>query len=799
MRHRCITAAINAACFLAAAASGAATFDWNNTGSGTFSNAANWTPVGGPPGAVDTARFALGSTVSSNVTFSGNANVSVYTQNLGNVTLFMNGWTLQATAVNFSGMGADNATSTLRLTNGVFQPAGFTVGGNTGSNSTLTLDSFATMIVSSGVFQVGNNGTGTLILQNGAQLTTNADTRLATGATGVGTATINGTNSSWSIPNNTLRIGVNNDATVNVLNGGTVTANALEIGEGLNTNGSLNVSGANATFITNGTANIGGLSANAPAESATLNVGAGATVNLNGTTNLRTSAILNVSGGTLNLNALSFVAGASANWTAGTVNFANGSGITPGVLNLLLSGTSILGTNQTLSATAGTFNLTSNLLLSGGKVIAPDVQINAHLTVGAFASVIATNSITIESGRTVQIENFGSLAAGPFILNNGGVLQLNGPTAVVSTFMANNSGLIQGTGRFAGGLNNGTGGTIRVNAGDHIIVQQSGLTNPGAIELAGGTIEYTHALSNLGNGFISGRGVFKGGTASPGSNGLSNIGVIALSAGTTDFYGDVTNSGAGRIVAAGGAVVTFYDDVTHNGTEIRTNNNARSVFFGAVSGAGPFTGAGTVEFNGDLKPGNSSAEVAFSGDLELGITSGLEIELGGTVKGNRYDALSIAGTAMLSGTLSVSLINGFVPQTGDTFEIITAADGIGGVFDTELLPALGGGLSFDVRYDTNAVTLAVIGVSGDYNYDGHVDAADYVIWRKTLSQVGQGLAADGNNSGTIDSADYIIWTTHLGEPGSGAGGNEPASVPEPVTPVWLVVATIVRLRLLRSR
>ena len=80
------------------------------------------------------------------------------------------------------------------------------------------------------------------------------------------------------------------------------------------------------------------------------------------------------------------------------------------------------------------------------------------------------------------------------------------------------------------------------------------------------------------------------GVCDPGSTGLSNNGVLAFSAGTTDIRGDVLNVNAGKIVTAGGGVTTFYDDVTHNGSEIRTQMGGRTVFFGVQSGAGPFTG-----------------------------------------------------------------------------------------------------------------------------------------------------------------------------------------------------------------
>ena len=45
---------------------------------------------------------------------------------------------------------------------------------------------------------------------------------------------------------------------------------------------------------------------------------------------------------------------------------------------------------------------------------------------------------------------------------------------------------------------------------------------------------------------------------------------------------------------------------------------------------------------------------------------------------------------------------------------------------------------------------------GDYNLNGVVDAADYVVWRQTLGQRGVGLAADGNNNNGVDSGDFDI-------------------------------------------
>ena len=51
---------------------------------------------------------------------------------------------------------------------------------------------------------------------------------------------------------------------------------------------------------------------------------------------------------------------------------------------------------------------------------------------------------------------------------------------------------------------------------------------------------------------------------------------------------------------------------------------------------------------------------------------------------------------------------------------------------------------------------------GDYNDDGAVDAADYVLWRNSLGQVGANLPADGNLDNRIDAGDYAFWRAHVG-------------------------------------
>lgn len=91
---------------------------------------------------------------------------------------------------------------------------------------------------------------------------------------------------------------------------------------------------------------------------------------------------------------------------------------------------------------------------------------------------------------------------------------------------------------------------------------------------------------------------------------------------------------------------------------------------------------------------------------------------------------------------------------------------------------------------TTVVRSNLILEGGDYNGDGIVDAADYVIWRNNLgASVTPGTGADGNLNGVIDESDYVIWKNNFGNmfpPGS-LTGLSPQAVPEPKSLVFCVV------------
>jgi len=71
------------------------------------------------------------------------------------------------------------------------------------------------------------------------------------------------------------------------------------------------------------------------------------------------------------------------------------------------------------------------------------------------------------------------------------------------------------------------------------------------------------------------------------------------------------------------------------------------------------------------------------------------------------------------------------------------------------------------------------GIAGDYNGNGVVDAADYVLWRNSGS-------LQNDDTPGVQPGDYDVWKGNFGKtPGAGAAAG---SVPEPATAVLVLIA-----------
>jgi hypothetical protein len=82
------------------------------------------------------------------------------------------------------------------------------------------------------------------------------------------------------------------------------------------------------------------------------------------------------------------------------------------------------------------------------------------------------------------------------------------------------------------------------------------------------------------------------------------------------------------------------------------------------------------------------------------------------------------------------------------------------------------------------------GVAGDYNSDGVVDAADYVVWRDHLGSTTFTLPNRSTGiTGAIGPSDYDFWKAHFGAT-SGGGSLGSGAVPEPTSVVLLSIGAV---------
>ncbi len=286
------------------------------------------------------------------------------------------------------------------------------------------------------------------------------------------------------------------------------------------------------------------------------------------------------------------------------------------------------------------------------------------------------------------------------------------------------------------------------------------------------------------------------------TNDTSIDGIVTVGAGTAtleiDFFavfesgsstaltGDLHLDSGATIVEAGATFGGGGNLVNLNGSQLRLNDGAN---VGVL-----------IENQGLLSI--ASVGRADVSDVQQTTTGRYFVDLAGTGLSD-FDQLVVSGAAQLDGTLGVFISNPFIPPLGATFTILSAAGDVTGSFDQYIFESFGVGTSLDVIYGPTSVILQVVaGTWGDYNQDGVVDTADYIVWRKMFGQtVTPFSGADGDGDGMVDSDDYHVWTAHFGQiilPGSGAAAQSlHAAVPEPRSLVLILAGASVFLRRLR--
>jgi hypothetical protein len=147
------------------------------------------------------------------------------------------------------------------------------------------------------------------------------------------------------------------------------------------------------------------------------------------------------------------------------------------------------------------------------------------------------------------------------------------------------------------------------------------------------------------------------------------------------------------------------------------------------------------------------------------------------------DVLGLLEDTSGSGTqigLPVVLLDEVINEevTGSTANIRIDVDaaGVGHASGTNI--ELGRLLGLPIRRIDLEAAVSILGIpSGDYDRDGDVDEADYVVWRSTAGSTTE-LNADGNGNEVVDAADYVTWRKNQGTDTKSTAASA-TTVPEP--------------------
>jgi T5SS/PEP-CTERM-associated repeat protein len=675
----------------------AADITWTN-GSSTYETNSNWSPSTVP-------------TLNDRAIFSDSAASSGYTVSFGQSESIADVLFSAVTkTVNWK-VGSSNPTNTWTINNSVV----FDEGASGTATGVLASGSMTVTNASgSGTFSVGNSGTGGLglfkmelaaagmpapsLTVDHFNVTANSDFIFRAGTlTTQGASTINrGSQAIFAIGNvSGSSAGL---ATWNVMGGTNAvtyssSSAATILGNQNGTYGALLVSGPNTLLTLGGGTNYVGFSGQG-----FLTVSNGAhvtspTLIMARSSGTSTNNMVTVTGANSRLDISQGSAGASLGNTASSNQTYVLDG---GVMALSGSGSLTLGNSSLSTANSITVSGTNSLFQTAGPMFVGYNAGNNAIIISNAASMAMVGS----GGASLSIGvNNATLSANNTVKVSGGSLFMNSGSINVGNHGSNNSLTLDG------------GGTVTVNNGNLYISVNADAPN-NYVTVSGGS---SLAVSNSTRTGILEVGKLAAGSLTLNSGTVSVDRLMVRTASSTfTFNGgvlNITSDNANSQINNGSAFVVG------NGTDAATLNLAAGAQFVVANGLqiahnGTLTGKGTISGNttsyGTVSPGHSADTLVFAGSLTLTPNSVLAMEIGGESPG-QFDQIIVANGALtVDGTLGISLINGFTPANGDSFQLLdlSSCTSTSGVFAGFSLPSLGGGLSWDTSQ---------LLVSGDLN------------------------------------------------------------------------------------
>ena len=600
-------------------------------------------------------------------------------------------------ALTLGDQSAGNGTLLVQ-SQGTVESGNATLGNQAGAIGTATVTGLNSSWTVDGTMTIGDYGTGSLFLNNNAMLTTTGNATLGSQAASTGTATASDAGTEWQI-NGELKVGDNGSATMLVENGSYISlAGNLAIADtAINSTGTLTLDGNGSRIIGNGTSvTIGGQ-------------GTGSMI-------VRNAADATFSGASVSLGEKQGGSGTltvqDGNTLMSVGSLTVGSGGT-GIFNLLNSAsfstaTSVtLGENATGIGTATIDHATmtdANILTVGGSGTGTlNIQNGGSLTVQGNGLAIgekAGSSGTLSlsgSGSTLTYSGditVGSYGSGVFAAQTGG--QFTG----TSMALGENSGA-------SGGLNIiGAGSSVKLSKdltvggqGVGLLTITSGgiLSTQGDVTLAGkagsnATLSIDGDSSGLTapNLNIGGSGSKMGGAASVK---LTNAGHLNIAQKITMWKGSSINTTNGTITVG----------TTRSAAEGYLTINST----GELAASGTITGnvsndGGTISI-GAGKPGTLNITGNFSQSAGI-----LKVAMSGTSSSDASQLDATGTVAITGGTIEFDFVNGYAPKKGDTFQFIDPPQSVNLSNVDYTFTGLEPGFLFDVTPNTNGLSFTAL-------------------------------------------------------------------------------------------
>jgi autotransporter-associated beta strand protein len=373
--------------------------------------------------------------------------------------------------------------------------------------------------------------------------------------------------------------------------------------------------------------------------------------------------------------------------------------------------------------------------------------------------------------------------------DGGGTVTIASSGGAVLTFSSNSGG----QGMYVGGINTQNLVVTAPIGGDAVtpLVWQGAFSGTaGTLSLygnntfAGGVNLNTSANLNFNNANSFGTGHIRWGTAT-----TFTLSAPALSSALT-----ITNPMDTK-AASTLTMTEFAKPVTWSGawtlasgtSTLDIRNNANTTISGVISGAtgaltkistGTLTltgantyGGATTISNGTVELSGAAAKLGPGNVTVTGTGSFLTIDNGVT------DGLNNAGTLSVASGGLLNLAAGVNERVAAlSLESVFHPNGTYGSSQSNAVN------KFDEFFSgTGILTVGPAILAGDYNSDGTVNAADYVVWKKNIGQPSQTLPNDTTGV-IVGQPQYDLWRSNFGSttavPGSGAV-EIASAIPEP--------------------